>query len=327
MQSNELRERLIDTAAMQRLTAVADIVQLDVLTDLDSGRSRAVLAQTTALITGWGSPLIAAGALDAAPGLELIAHAAGTVKVHVSAECWARGLTVTTAAQANGVPVAEYTLAFILLAGKNAGREQHNLRTAQSSHRAETLAAGLGNAGGAVGIIGASRIGRLVIELLQPFSFDVLLSDPTVTEAEAAGLGVELVTLDELMARSRVVSLHAPILPSTIGMVGADQLALLQDGATFINTARGVLVDHEALRAELGGGRINAVLDVTSPEPLPDGDPLYNLPNVTLTPHIAGSMGNELARMGDLAVGEVERLAAGSAPHYPVSEEALSDMA
>lgn len=327
MQSNELRERLIDAAAMQQLTAVADIVQLDVLTDFDSEQSKEILAQTTALITGWGSPVLDAGALDAAPALQLIAHAAGTVKAHVSPECWDRGKTVTTAAAANGVPVAEYTLAFILLAGKNAAMEQHKLRTAQSSHRAGLLAARLGNAGGAVGIIGASLIGRLVIELLKPFSFDVLLSDPTVAAAEASGLGVELVSLDELMAGSRVVSLHAPILPSTIGMVGASQLALLQDGATFINTARGILVDHGALRTELVAGRISAVLDVTEPEPLPDGDPLYDLPNVTLTPHIAGSMGNELARMGDLAVGEVARLATGSAPLHPVSKDALSEMA
>lgn len=327
MASNDLRDRLVDAAAMQRLAAVADIVQSDVLTEFKSPRSREALARTTALITGWGSPLIDAEALEASPELQLIAHAAGTVKAHVSAECWDRGIKVTTAAQANGVPVAEYTLAFILLAGKNAAAEQHKQRLGRSSYRGNLLAPGFGNAGGTVGIIGASLIGRLVIELLKPFSFDVLLSDPTVTEAEAAGLGVELVSLDGLMARSRVASLHAPILPSTIGMIGAKELSLLQDGATFINTARGVLVDHDALRAELVAGRISAVLDVTSPEPLPDDDPLYELPNVTLTPHIAGSMGNELVRMGDLAVGEVAYLASGSAPGFPVSREALLEMA
>ena len=189
------------------------------------------------------------------------------------------------------------------------------------------IAPGVGNAGSTVGIIGASRIGRLVLELLKPFAFDVLLSDPTITAAEAAAMGVQLVPLEELMARSKVVSLHAPVLPATVGMIGASELALLPAGATFINTAGGVLVDHDALRTELLTGRINAVLDVTTPEPLPDDDPLYELANVTLTPHIAGSLGNELVRMGDLAVEEVVRLASGAAPAFPVSKAALHEMA
>ncbi|MDQ0277010.1 phosphoglycerate dehydrogenase-like enzyme [Arthrobacter silviterrae] len=327
MKSNELRDRLFDAPAMQRLARVADVVHEDVLTEFESDHARKVLGRTTALITGWGCPVIDDAALAAGPGLELIAHAAGSVKGHVSLECWNRGIRVTTAAQGNAVPVAEYTLAFILLAGKNAVAEHHKQHTHRSTYRKDVLATGYGNASGTVGIIGASRIGRLVIDLLKPFSLDVLLSDPTLTSAEAQELGVELVPLGELMERSRVVSLHAPLLPSTVGMVGAAELARLQDGATFINTARGVLVDHDALRAELLDGRINAVLDVTSPEPLPDGDALYDLPNVILTPHIAGSVGNELTRMGGLAVNEVERLARGERPAYAITEDVLLAMA
>ena len=327
MASNELRDRLIDAAARQRLRAVADVVHEDVLSEFDSPQSKAVLARTTALITGWGSPQIDSEVLQASPTLALIAHAAGTVKAHVREECWDREITVTTAAQANGVPVAEYTLAHILLAGKNAAGAQQQLREKRSRYVPDMLAPGVGNAGSTVGIIGASRIGRLVLDLLKPFAFEVLLSDPTVSAADAEAMDVQLVSLAELMVRSQVVSLHAPVLPSTVGMVGAQELSLMRDGATFINTARGVLVDHDALRAELLAGRINAVLDVTAPEPLPDDDPLYELPNVTLTPHIAGSMGNELTRMGDLAVEEVARLALGVAPVFPVSKEALHEMA
>jgi phosphoglycerate dehydrogenase-like enzyme len=327
MKSNDLRDRLFDERAMERLARVADVVQADVLTEFVSDHARAVLARTTALITGWGCPLIDGSALEAAPGLELIAHAAGSVKGHVPLACWDRGIRVTTAAQGNAVPVAEYTLAFILLAGKDAAAEHHKMQAGRSGYRKNVLATGYGNASGTVGIIGASRIGRLVIDLLKPFSLDVLLADPTLAASEAESLGVELVSLAELMDRSRVVSLHAPVLPSTIGMVGAPELARLRDGATFINTARGVLVDHDALRAELLGGRINAVLDVTSPEPLPDGDALYDLPNVILTPHIAGSVGNELTRMGALAVSEVEHLAHGEQPAFAITEEVLLAMA
>jgi phosphoglycerate dehydrogenase-like enzyme len=155
----------------------------------------------------------------------------------------------------------------------------------------------------------------------------VLLADPTVSDQEALLLGVQLVGLDDLMAGSSVVSLHAPVLPSTIGMIPARQLAAMKDGSTFINTARGALVDHDALRREAATGRISLVLDVTSPELLPSGDPLYSMPNVILTPHIAGSMGNELTLLGDLAVSEIERFAAGQPNKDVVTRHALDLMA
>lgn len=327
MRSNELRDKLVSSESMQLLMEVADVVHKDVLTEFDSAESRAVLARTTALITGWGCPPINSGVLDASPRLELIAHAAGSVKGHLSAECWERGIRVTTAAQGNAVPVAEYTLAYILLAGKNAFVEQQRQWVGRSGYTKDALNDTFGNASGTVGIIGASRIGRLVVELLKPFSLTVLLSDPTLTAEAAQAMGVELVSLDELMSRSRVVSLHAPILPSTVGMIGAKEIARLPDGATFINTARGILVDHDALRTELQTGRINAVLDVTWPEPLSDNDPLYELSNVVMTPHIAGSTGNELVRLGALAVDEVQRLGSAQSAGYAITEEVLLAMA
>ena len=181
----------------------------------------------------------------------------------------------------------------------------------------------MGNFRTTVGIIGASRVGRLVLELLRPFDFTVLLATPELSAEQAQDLGARLVSLGELMSQSRIVSLHAPLLPETIGMLGRAQLASMPDGAVLINTARGALVDHDALRDEVLRGRISAVLDVTDPEPLPTGDPLYGLPNVTLTPHIAGSMGNELARLGAAAVAEIERLATGQPPLFPVDLDDL----
>src|SRR5262249_54884850 len=148
------------------------------------------------------------------------------------------------------------------------------------------------------GVIGASRIGRRVIELLRPFDLDVYLFDPYVDAALAESLGVHLVDLDVLLRTCDVVSVHAPQTPQTLDLIGADQLALMRDGATLINTARGGLVDPDALAKELLRGRLCAVLDVTDPEPLPSDSALYELPNVFVTPHIAGSHGNELARLG-----------------------------
>ena len=186
---------------------------------------------------------------------------------------------------------------------------------------------GLGNFRKVIGIVGASLIGRRVVELLQPFDFSVLLHDPFLAADEAAALGVELCDLDALMARSDIVSLHAPILPATRHMIEARRLALLRDGATLINTARGWLVDHAALQAELVSGRINAVIDVTEPEVLPAGSPLYELPNVLLTPHIAGALGGERERLGDAIVAEIERYVHGEPLRHVVTRERLERMA
>lgn len=319
MRSRATRDAIFPAALLERLWRVAEPTSPEVFTDLDSAAAREALARTDVLITGWGAPTVDGAVLDRAPRLRLLAHSAGTVRFVADPEVWRRGVTVTTAAEANGIPVAEYTLAMILLAGKRTLQAAAQLRTERTWLNRETLNVDAGNLGGVVGVIGASRVGRRVLGLLRPFTLRVLLSDPYVTAAEAAELGAELVDLDTLVAASDVVSLHAPILPSTIGMMGARQFDLMRDGATFINTARGVLVDHDALRRHAGQGRIAAVLDVSDPEPLPADDPLYDLPNVLLTPHIAGSMGNELPLMGEYTVTEVERFAAGEPPVHPVT--------
>lgn len=327
MRDNQLRSQLFPQALEERLARTADVIHDGVLTEFSSEQSKEVLAQCEVLVTGWGSPKVDDQVLDSASRLRLIAHSAGTVKYHIGGETWERGIAVTTAAQANAWPVAEYTLAFILLAGKKAFSAAHQLATDQSAFVKSSLSPDMGNFGTTVGIIGASRVGRLVLELLRPFNFDILLATPELSAEQAAELGARLVPLDQLLAQSRIVSLHAPILPETIGMIGRNQLALMPDGATFINTARGVLVDHDALREELLSGRLSAVLDVTDPEPLPEGDVLYSLPNVFLTPHIAGALGNELVMMGDAAVAEIEHLADGRPYRFPVTSGDLAMMA
>ncbi|MET9481160.1 hydroxyacid dehydrogenase [Streptomyces sp. NPDC006638] len=271
----------------------------------------AALADTELLVTCWGAPPLTAGVLDAAPRLRAVVHAAGSVKHHITDACWERGIAVTSAAAANARPVAEYTLAAILFAGKNVLGSAQRYRNLRTHHDWREELDSAGNYRRTVGIVGASRIGRRVIELLRPFDLEVLLYDPYVEPSDAAALGADLVTLDELCSRSHVVSVHAPQLPATDGMIGAAQLAAMADGSTLINTSRGSLVDEDALLPELVAGRLHAVLDVTEPELPPVDSPLYDLPNVLLTPHVAGSLGGEIHRMADQALDEVERWTKG----------------
>lgn len=296
--------------SMHRLQRLVRIDQAVVAERFDTDAVQAALAATEFLITGWGSPPITTEVLDAAPRLRAILHTAGSVKAHVTPACWERGLAITSAASANAVPVAEYTLAAILFAGKNVFQLRDRYHAARHFTLAE-VQSGVGNYGRTVGVIGASRIGRRVIELLRPFDLDVYLFDPYVDAATAAELGVRLVDLDTLVRTCDVVSVHAPANSQTDRLVGAEQLALMRDGATLINTARGSLVDTPALIKHLEAGRLYAVLDVTEPEPLPADSALWELPNTFLTPHIAGSHGNELARMGDCIIDELERILDG----------------
>jgi phosphoglycerate dehydrogenase-like enzyme len=224
--------------------------------------------------------------------------------------------------------VAEYTLAAILFANKKvfALREfyrRHRENRAPWSREAPNV----GNYRKTVGIVGASHVGKLVIERLKSYELSVVLYDPFITPLAARDLGARKLGLSELMAEADVVSLHAPLLKDTYHMIGARELSLMGDGTTLINTARGALVDPRALEAELTKGRIHAVLDTTDPEVLPADSRLFELPNVFLTPHIAGSLGDEAQRLADYMVAEVERFVRGNALKHLVLREHLVRLA
>ncbi|MFB6616513.1 hydroxyacid dehydrogenase [Streptomyces sp. NPDC085524] len=320
----ELVPRLLDEAALRRLRAVARLDPQIVADDFGGPGVAAVLAEAEILLTFWGAPVIDAAALAAAPRLGAVVHAGGSVKHFVTEACWERGITVSSAARANSLPVAEYTVAMVLLSNKRVLQLRDEYRSLRGAGRDWHLRYGhAGNYRRTVGIVGASRIGRRVIELLRPYDLEPVVHDPYLTPDQAEALGVRGVGLDELCRISDVVSLHAPALPETRSMIDRRRLALMRDGATLINTARGSLVEQAALTEELATGRIQAVIDVTEPEVLPADSPLYDLPNVLLTPHIAGSLGNELHRTADAAIGEIARYASGLPFLHGVRREEL----
>lgn len=307
------------------LARLCTILSDEPLTEFSSAPAQSMLSRVEILFTGWGCPRIDAEVLARAPKLRLIAHSASSVKPIVDPAAWQRGVTVVSAAAANGIPVAEYTLAAILLANKGAFAVRERYRRERQPWRLPwTAPCETGNFGAVVGIVGASRIGRRLLELLRPFDLRVLVFDPFVTAADAASLGATGVSLEVLLQESNIVTLHAPALPETQHMIGRRELGLMRDGTTIINTARGPLVDHAALERELVSGRLNAILDVSDPEPLPPSSVLFDLPNVFLTPHIAGAAGKETQRMARLVVEEIGRFVAGQALHHEITADALA---
>ncbi|MEV3853685.1 hydroxyacid dehydrogenase [Streptomyces sp. NPDC050095] len=316
-------------AVRVRLEETADIQPPHVVREFSSPQARAALADCEVLLTGWGCPAIDRAVLDRAPRLRAVIHAAGTVKTFLTRDAYERGITVSSAAAANAVPVAEFTLAAIILGAKRAFPLAHLFRTRRTHRTGADLDRHhwIGTRGITVGVVGASRIGRRVVQLLRSLDAEVLLYDPYVGDAEAELLGATRTDLDTLVATSDVVTLHAPDTDETRQLLDARRLGMMRPGALLVNTARGPLVDTEALTAHLVSGRIDAVLDVTDPEPLPLDHPLWNLPNVFITPHMAGAQGNEVGRLGALAVDELARYARGVPLNHPVLLEDLERIA
>ena len=321
-------QHVFDQDVLDRLARSCDMLSSNPLTSFTTPDARALLAEAEILVTAWGCPMLTPDILRTASKLKLIAHAAGTVKFTVDPIAYANGVRVTHAAEANAVPVAEFTLAAILFANKRVFELRDLYRSDPSRLSSYRLMnQPIGNFRRTVGLVGASRIGRRVAAMLEGFDLNVLLYDPFVQPDDPIAIHAELVDLDVLMARSDVVSVHAPSLPSTRGMIGTRQLRLMRNGAAFINTARGALVDEAALLAELETGRIQAVLDVTDPEVPPADSAFFSLPNVFLTPHIAGAIGTERTRLGLMAVEEVERYARGEPMLYEIEPELLERLA
>lgn len=302
---------LFDDARLARLSELAPSPRRGI----DEGD----ISDTEILLTSWGAPRLDAALLDRMPRLRAVVHAAGSVQQLVSDELWERGITVTSAADANAVPVAEYTFATIILAFKRAFVHMRSPSTVLE-WRDLVGSARYGSLGRTVGVVGFSRIGRRVVRMLgQLDGIRILVADPFVSAEAVAEAGAELMPLDDMLGQVDVLSLHAPALPETRHMIGATELAALRDGATVINTARGWILDHDALLAECASGRLDAVLDVTEPDPLPVDAPLRRLPNVALTPHIAGSMGTEARRLADSALDDVETLLRGGVPSQVIT--------
>lgn len=284
------------------------------------------IGEIDVLVTGWGTPPLEPSFLDRARHLKLVAHAAGSTRYLLPDDFWSRNIRLCSANEALGEGVAETTFAMIVAGLKAFFPCSQMTRDNRWKHEGlpwpvrELYEV-------TIGIIGASKIGRSVIRILRNFQTQILLFDPFVKPAEAAEMGVQLVTLDQLMRQSDVVTLHAPALESTRHMLSRDQFRAMKNYSIFINTARGMIVDEAALVDELKTGRIFAFLDVTDPEPPRPNHPFRTLPNCVLTPHIAGAISNGVRRQGRSITDQIFEFDAGKTMHGEVTADKAPIMA
>jgi phosphoglycerate dehydrogenase-like enzyme len=310
------------------LSSLCSIADAPLPEQADTAFLRDNIGDAEILITSWGSPRVEEEVLAAAPKLELVAHAAGTVKPIVSDALWERGIRVTSAARAIADGVAEFCLALIMSASKRVFWYADDIRRGMWPKGDQAFGPAFEIYRQNVGIIGASFVGRKLISLLEPYSCNILLYDPYCTADEARELGATTVdSLDELFSSCRVVSLNAPTTDETIGMVQGRHFAMLPHGAVFVNTARGVVVKQDEMIEELRKGRFVACLDVTDPEPPVLDDPLRRLPNVIITPHEAGALKENRMRIGEFAAAEIQAFLQGKPMLGEVTKERLARLA
>lgn len=274
-------------------------------------------------VTSWGSPAMTKEILDKCPNLKLIVHAAGSVKSIVTDEMYARGIRIVSAAQVLSTGVSETALGLTIASVKNFFALNAETHAGGWSHDGITEMYDI-----TIGIIGFGLAGKHYAELLRPFAVDVIAYDPGVSAEAMAEIGVKKATLEEVFAQSDVLSLHAPELPSTRHIVNRETLASMKDGAILINTARGSLVDEEALVEALENGKLKcACLDVTDPEPPVADSPLRKLPNCILTPHLAGQAANGLKKLGDHCYQQIINYLEGKPLSGEIRQESLSTIA
>ncbi len=312
---------------MERLKALTDIDgvrygKADVLADPEK------FADTEYVFSTWGMPSFTETEIKTClPSLKCVFYAAGSVQAFARPflDC---GIQVFSAWAANAVPVAEYTVAQIILAGKDFFYQNRLLAAEDRAAAVARHGGHFGNYRKKVGLIGCGMIGSLVAELLKNYDLDVLAFDPFMSPEKAEILGVTPCALEELFATCSVVSNHLANNPQTQKMLTYKHFSSMLPYATFINTGRGAqVVEDDLVRALTERPDLVALLDVTDPEPSPIGHPFYRLPNCFMTPHIAGSMGGEVTRMAEYMVNEYEKYVLGDTCKYQVTRAMLETMA
>lgn len=327
--NKEMRPQIIGKPDYERLTKLGDVLPGEPPEKADNEFLLNQSSDTGIIVSSWGTnACFDAEIMAHYPRLKLLAHSAGSVKSLVSEALWKQNVRVTSAAAAIAYGVAEFCLGLILTTTKRAFWGDQSVRAGKWQDALEVFGKPFEIYQQNIGVIGASHVGRRLIKLLHNFDCRIMLYDHYCSEQKAKELGVDLApTLDDLFRQCRVVSLNAPSTEETRNMIRGRHFALLPDGAVFINTARGAIIQQDEMVEELKKGRFIACLDVTEPEPLPQGHPLLKMPNVLLTPHAAGAIAENRLRLGTFAVNEVEAFVKNQPLHYEVTQEMLARIA
>jgi phosphoglycerate dehydrogenase-like enzyme len=279
------RDSFIPDDVAARLEKLGEVVWNGSEKGLSSEKLRDLLPGVDVCITGWITPCFDGYVLENADRMKLLAHTGGSVAPYVSDAFFERGIAVISGNRMYAEAVAEGVVAYILCALR--ALPHYNDLVQNGRWRGED-AYNEGLLGKTIGLVGFGMVARFLVGMLKPFRNKILVYDPYVSDDVLADHGVQRAALEDVISGSRIISLHAPRTPGTYHMISRELLSRVADGALLINTARGSVVDEQALADELQKGRFKAVLDVFETEPLPAGSRLRGLQDVLLIPHMAG---------------------------------------
>lgn len=300
-------ERMFTTAIRSRLERSFRLLP-GIMTPkfLEDGAHRAEEVQV--VFGTWGFPILDAAGVSRFSSAEHLFYAAGSIKPFGRAWLEA-GIPVSSSKDSNARMVADFCLAQILLATKRYFQRTQRCRSPEDWQQMLTeLPSQAGHRGAAVGLIGGGLIAQHLIRHLKSRDFEIHLVDPYLSDAEIHNLGVKRCSLEEVFAECEVVSNHLPNLPSLEGVIQGHHFLSMRAGATFINTGRGAQIRENEMTTVLAErDDLIVLLDVTNPEPPNKGSLLYTLPNVLLSPHMAGCVGQETQLLVEEAVTSAER--------------------
>ena len=326
----EQPDKLVRVFNSQTVAAIKEKLELDshIYSKNELLSAPGKFSDVEIIFSTWGMPEMTEQEIRLClPRLKCLFYGAGSVQAFAR-PFLACGVRVFSAWAANAVPVAEYTVAQIILSNKGYFLSSRLYHEKGNAVAAEAFAKCKGNYGETVGIIGAGMIGRLVIQMLKQYKLNVLVFDPFLPDRKAVELGVTKCSLEELFENSFVVSNHLANNAQTQGMLSYNLFCRMRENAVFINTGRGAqVVEDDLVRILEQRPDLTALLDVTYPEPPIEGHRFYTLPNCLLTPHIAGSAGDEVSRMGEYMLYEFEAYLSGEICKYEVSTKMLETMA
>ncbi|MFE9040721.1 hydroxyacid dehydrogenase [Streptomyces sp. NPDC007818] len=311
-----------DTLATLRALGDVTTVEPSALAPADAFHAAAGDAQV--LVTAWGFPRLDAERLALVPDLRFVMHAASSLHALVTDAFWATGVPVSQAGAAMAPAVAELSLTFTLSLLRRTHRLDHALRTGADWETARRVVRAQEIEGARIGVVGASRTGRRYIQACEALGAEIRIHDPYLAPPDP--LAALATPLRDLLAWSDVVAVHAPATPETHGMIGAAEIAAMRDGSLFVNTARPSLVDMDALYEAVAASRIDAALDVFETEPLPTDDRWRALPNVLLTPHLAGASARSRRRAGRIVVDEIRRHLTGEPLQHALTRHDVKRM-
>lgn len=286
MPSGVIQNTFIPVEAIERLESMGNVFWNMSDKQFSTDELREKIIDMDVCISGWGCRQFDKSVLEGAERLKLIAHTGGTVAAIVSDYAYEKGIKVISGNWIFAESVAEGVIAYILGSLREIPFYSNEMQAGR--WRVEGCSYNEGLLEQTVGLVGFGAVARFLVKMLAPFRVKIKVFDPYITDDICIKYGVERATLKTIFSTSKIISIHAPKTPDTYHMIGRDLLQMIADGALIVNTARGSIIDENALAEELEEKRFKAVLDVFEVEPLPADSKLRGLPNVILIPHMAG---------------------------------------